>query len=92
MIVQQPMDQTVNVGDTVTFTVVIEGSPAPFGYRWRRNNLPVLITTSSSRTFNLVLEDIRLSQAGRYDVVITNAASPPQGLLSQRAELTVVEP
>jgi hypothetical protein len=71
-VVEQPRSQTISVGDSVLFTVVaatgLRGSPR--GYQWQFNgtNLP------GETTPMLALDSPDASQAGPYQVIITNAA------------------
>lgn len=68
-ITTQPTDQTVNYGDTFTFSVVATGTPAPT-YQWYHNDAPISGATSSSYTkVNAQSQDI-----GNYYVIVTNIA------------------
>jgi hypothetical protein len=67
-IIEQPRSQTITTGDSVLFTV-LAASGSPKGYQWQFNatNLP-------GETFPiLALDSPDASQAGPYQVIITNA-------------------
>ena len=48
-ITTQPANQTVNVGQTATFTVVATGAP-PLSYQWQKNQVNIAGATSASYT------------------------------------------
>jgi hypothetical protein len=81
VIVTAPQSQTVNVGATVVFTVVADGSPAP-AFQWRKGGAAIAGATGSSFT----LTNVQSGDAGSYDVVATNAAGTAT---SNAATLTV---
>jgi len=63
----QPANQTVIVGDIATFTVGAGGTPA-LSYQWRFNGADIPTAMSAS----LALTNLQLSQAGNYDVIVSN--------------------
>src|ERR1035437_608624 len=63
----QPMSQTVNAGQNVSFTVMATGVPL-LSYQWRKGGMNVTGATSDSLTLN----NVQTSQAGNYTVVITD--------------------
>jgi hypothetical protein len=81
-----PVSQTVAVGNSGTFAV---GNPigiGPISFQWRRNGVSLTGKTSQI----LPLANVQPSDAGNYDVVVTNpggstTSSPP-------AVLTVISP
>ncbi len=79
-----PNSQAIAVGQPVTFTVVAHGSPAPT-YQWRRNSVPLSGATSAS--FSIAA--VTLSDAGNYDVVVSNSAG---NATSTASVLTVIAP
>lgn len=81
-ITTQPQDQTANAGDTVSFSVVADGT-APFTYQWSSNNVPVPGATND--TFTLFSVTTNLS-GSFYSVTVTNVAG---GTNSEVATLTV---
>ena len=83
-ITQQPQSQTVNVGQSATFTVVATGSPT-LTYQWKKGEDDIQGATGAS----LTLDDVQTSQAGDYSVVVTNPAGP---LTSASVTLTVRVP
>lgn len=64
-----PAPQTTTVGDTVTFSVVATGVPAP-GFQWRHNGAALAGATGAS----LTLSSLTTTDAGEYDVVVSNSA------------------
>ena len=63
-----PVSQTVELGDTATFTVTVTGQ-APFTYQWRLNGQPLVGQTGA--TLNVITTGI--VNEGRYDVIVTNS-------------------
>jgi hypothetical protein len=83
-ITNQPLSQTVLVGETVAFNVAAGGTP-PFTYQWQLNG-----TNISGATNNpLVLTDVQSSQSGNYAVLVGGQGP---SVLSSNALLTVVTP
>ena len=80
----QPTALSVMVGSTARFTVIATGTPAPT-YQWRKSGVP-LLGNSSSTTATLLLDNITASDAGSYDVVVSNSAGV---ITSAPARLTV---
>jgi hypothetical protein len=68
VITGQPSSATKTVDESVTFTVTASGT-APLNYQWRKNSINILDATSLSYT----ISSVTLSDAGSYDVVVTNA-------------------
>jgi len=73
----------VGVGVTVTLEVRAVGDE-PLSYQWRFEEEPIAGATSAT----LTLADVRLEDAGRYDVVVTNA----YGEVTSRLALLTVDP
>lgn len=67
LIIQQPTSLVVTQGQTATFTVTAYGT-APLSYQWRKEGSPILGATNNF----LTLTNVSLSNAGNYDVVVTN--------------------
>jgi enediyne biosynthesis protein E4 len=83
-ITSQPTSQTVEVGESTTFSVGVTGT-SPFHYQWRLNDEDLAGKTNTS----LVLINLQLINGGSYTVVVTNVAGSTN---SQAATLTVVPP
>ncbi len=77
----QPASQTKNVGESVTFTVVASGTPAPT-YQWKKGTSTIGGATSASYT----IDNLTLADAADYTVVVTN---PGGTVTSDAATLTV---
>ncbi len=82
-ITANPVNQTVTVGQTATFTVSASGT-APLGYQWQKNSTNIAGATSSSYTTPAtVLAD----NGSTYRCVVSNAYGSPA--TSTSATLTV---
>lgn len=84
-IITQPTNETVNLGQTASFSVVAGGSE-PLFFQWifnGTNNIP------GGTNATLTLVQARLNQAGNYSVLVTNTAGSK---LSSSAILTVNPP
>jgi uncharacterized protein (DUF2141 family) len=66
-IIMQPTNQTTTVRSNVTFTVTAAGS-TPLSYQWEYNTTNLLNDTNATLTLN----NVQLSQAGNYSVLVTN--------------------
>jgi hypothetical protein len=80
VITQQPASQVANPGDRVTFNVLAANEP--FSYQWRFRGQTIPGETGAT----LVLARVKASQAGPYDVIVSN---PSGSTMSQEAVLTV---
>jgi len=67
-ITTQPASQTVTAGQSVTFTVVTTGNPAPT-YQWRKDGAAITGATNAS----YIIASVALTDAATYDVVVTNS-------------------
>jgi len=81
-ITAQPVDQTVNVGQTATFSVAASGT-APLSYQWQRNNTNISGATSSSYTTPTTTQT---DNSSTFRVVVANSAG---NATSNNATLTV---
>ncbi len=80
--VTAPANQTAAVGDSVTFSVVANGT-SPLSYQWRLNGTPIADATASTVTKANVQA---VDNGGSYDVVVQNVAG---SVTSAPAVLTV---
>jgi len=81
VILSQPTNQTVLVGNTASFQVVASGT-SPLNYQWNFNGTNISGATNTSFT----LAGAQLSDAGNYFVVVTNIAD---NVTSSNAVLSV---
>ncbi len=81
-ITSQPQGQTVNAGQTATFSVSATGTPAP-AYQWQKNSANIPGATSSSYTTPVTTSG---DNGSAYRVVVSNSAS---SVTSASATLTV---
>ncbi|HTH49517.1 MAG TPA: immunoglobulin domain-containing protein [Candidatus Limnocylindria bacterium] len=81
VIVSQPKDVDVFVGDSASFSVTAIGA-SPLQYQWMRNDRAVPGKTAST----LTLGNVNKSQAGTYTVLISNSFG---SILSDGAVLAV---
>ena len=69
-ITQQPVEQSVNVGQSATFTCAASGTPTPT-YRWQRDSVDISGATGPSYT----LTNAQITDSGkRFRCVATNAS------------------
>ena len=80
-ITTQPKSQTVNEGNSVTFSVVATGT-APLTYQWKKNGSNISGATGSSYT----ISSAKSSDAGSYTVTVSNSAGSVTSIV---ANLTV---
>lgn len=81
-IVSQPVNVTVNAGNTATFAVGATGS-APLAYQWLRNGQPIAGATQAFYS----LAAAQPGDAGSYAVQVSNGVG--SGITSASATLTV---
>ena len=79
-----PVSQTVTNGDPVTFVATASGT-APLSFQWRLNGADI---SGANATF-LTIASVSQSDAGTYELVVTNVAG---SVTSQSATLTVLDP
>jgi hypothetical protein len=82
IIIGQSSDQSVNSGQTVTFSVNASGV-APLYYQWVFDQTNTLVGATN---LTLVLPDVQTNQAGTYQVQVSNVLGSTN---SQAATLTV---
>lgn len=83
-ITTQPVDQSVAVGGSATFTVVATGT-APLSYQWRKGGADISGVTSAT----LSLSNVQAADDSAYSVVVSNGAG---SVTSADAVLTVLVP
>jgi alpha-tubulin suppressor-like RCC1 family protein len=83
-ILQQPLSQTVVMGTNVTFSVQATSTVA-VTYQWLKNSVSISGATSSS----LVLQSVTQTNAGSYQVLVSNGATRAT---SSNAVLSVITP
>lgn len=81
-ITTHPLSQSVALGGSVTFSVTATGT-APFTYQWRKNTQNIDSATNAT----LTLTNVQATDAGDYDVIVTNSVS---SATSNAATLTTV--
>ena len=88
MIALQPQSQTVTAGATALFTVVATGD-GPLGYQWQFNGVDLSddASVTGSSSASLTLLNVRATNAGSYQVLVTNAYG---SVTSAPATLTVL--
>jgi C1A family cysteine protease len=88
VIVQQPTNQAVPVGDVAQFIVGAVGSK-PFFYQWYSNGIPLVDggDISGSATALLTIMDVQTNDVGPYSVTITNTYG---SVTSSNAVLTTI--
>lgn len=85
-----PSPLSICAGESAQFSVTASGTP-PFSYQWRRGGTPIPGGTGETLGIAAVLP----SDAGSYDVVVTNAcgaATSAAATLLVRAPPTVIDP
>jgi hypothetical protein len=89
MINIQPQNLKVAAGRKAAFTVAAAGTE-PFAYQWRKDstNLVDWGRISGATTATLTIANCQASDAGSYDVIVTNAAG---AVTSEPAVLTVAD-
>ena len=89
-ITKRPSNQTVALGNTVTFSSIFNGFPTP-SVTWRKGPVTLMtldrckITVLSNSTL-FELSDVKFSDAGEYACAVSNSA----GTDSATVELSVV--
>ncbi len=66
-IIKQPVSQTINKGDSTSLSVSADGT-SPLQFQWRKDGQNLPQATNST----LVITDAKLSDAGYYQVTVTN--------------------
>jgi len=85
-----PMSQSAVVGETVVFSTAATGM-LPMGYSWRRNGRIVTNVLINHSTCYWAIYNVQLTNAGNYQVGVTNLAGIATTGLTTNAVLTVLE-
>ena len=90
IVVVQPVNQLVSLGQSVTFGVTTAGTP-PLSHQWRLNGINLVEggRFSGVNSTNLTIVNVQSSDAGPYSVQVTNVAG---AVVSSNATLTVLSP
>ena len=88
-VTQHPVGQNAAAGETVVWSVTATGT-LPMNYSWRRNGRVLTNIMLNSSTCFWAMPNIQITNAGNYQVGITNIAGPASGLTSN-AFLVVLE-
>lgn len=83
-IITAPVGGTYLVGDTVTLSVLADGTP-PLAYQWQRNGTDLPAANDAI----LTLDNVATAQEGDYTVVIRNDAGQ---ITSPAVRVTVLDP
>ncbi len=81
---QQPTNQTINLGASVTFTAAVSGNPAPT-FRWRKNGASI----TGARSVTYTIPSVAATDAGTYTLFATNSLG---SVTSTAVQLTVIMP
>jgi len=81
VITQQPLEQTINVGSTATFTVAATANH-PLTYQWFKDGTPISGATNTT----LALTNVQSAAVGFYSVTVSNAVT---GVASANALLNL---
>ncbi|MFC2172491.1 glycoside hydrolase family 9 protein [Acidobacteriota bacterium] len=87
--VSAPSDQTVCMGDSAAFQVMVTGGTPPYSYQWRKEGADLIDggNISGATTDTLMISPVGMIDAGNYDVVVTDMNSDQ--ITSANAILTV---
>lgn len=84
-ITQQPTSQTVSAGQSATFSVTASGT-APLSYQWQKLVSGNWVNISGATSPTFTRSSAQASDAGQYEVVVTNSAGT---VVSNTVALTV---
>jgi len=92
-ITSQPANQTVTQSGSATFTVAAAGT-APLSYRWQFNGTDLTDNAHiiGSQSNSLTLANLQVSDAGGYQVVVTNAYGSTNSAVATLTVDTCVSP
>ena len=81
----QPVDQTINLGQTATFSVVAVGNPPP-AYQWKKNGTAIAGATSASYTTPAT---VATDDGAIFVCIVSNSVA---SITSNNAKLSVLLP
>ncbi|WP_332852905.1 M4 family metallopeptidase [Duganella sp. S19_KUP01_CR8] len=84
-ITTQPASVTVAPGATASFSVGASGGTQPYAYKWYRNGAEIAGAAAASYSLTAQIAD----NGAMFNVVVSDAASPPKSATSAKATLTV---
>lgn len=87
VITLQPQSQTVNEGQSVTFTVTAAGGNLPYTYQWQMLSGITWVNISGATSSSLNLTNVDTSDEGSFRVIVGGGL---ESVTSDAAELTVV--
>jgi uncharacterized repeat protein (TIGR02543 family) len=79
----QPSAQTVNTGQSASFSVAVTGGTPPYSYQWKKGST----TINGANGATLTINNAQTADAGSYSVVITDSAG--NSVTSNTVTLTV---
>jgi len=89
-VVIPPLNQNRCGGCNATFSVMVSGHPAPFGYQLRKSSSILSNYTSDQLMGFLSLFNVQPTNAGTYRIVVTKRRQPCPGLSLDPVTLTVL--
>jgi hypothetical protein len=90
LVTVHPVSASAAVGETVVLSAAAKGT-LPMNFSWRRNGYVVTNIMLNQHTCFWAMAGVRLTNAGRYTVGITNLAGTAVFGLSSNAWVTVLE-
>lgn len=85
IIVTQPVGGSRRLGESITFSVVVNGGSGNYAYEWRKGGVPIDGANQSSYTISSIVP----ADAGTYRCQITDIDDPSDVLLSNNATLSI---
>jgi YVTN family beta-propeller protein len=85
-----PLNQLAVENGNATFSFMVAGHPAPFGFFLHKSSTTVTGYVSDNAIGFLSLFNVQASNAGTYRIVITNAANPSPGLALDPVTLSIL--
>ena len=79
---------TATIGQTVTFTVIADGTQ-PFTYQWHKGTPEGAVDIAGATNSTYTISGVQVEDAGNYTVTVHSFADPTLSTLSDTATLTV---